>query len=416
MRLFLLLFVLIYASMHFYAMAAASSAFNLKSDDKTVAALVMLILTVSPFIVRYSERTGHPSAAMAAAYIGYYWMGFLLYVVLSLLSFDLYRLILYLAGKVSRSELDFLRVKITTSFYLSVLFSICVCVYGYFEARAIRIEKVVIRTNKVTAPVKIAQISDVHVGLIIRDERIKTIVAAIAAELPDILVSTGDLVDGQLDNTTGFAKYFEALTPPLGKYAVTGNHEFYAGLRQPIDFTERCGFKLLRNEMVDIGDGIVIAGVDDPEVIRYRGPFNERINLDSKEALEASQTHQIEEQKLLMGIPPDKYTILLKHRPELNKHEEGLFDLQLSGHTHKGQIFPFNIVTWLYYSKQTGLSDFTAWVYVPNKSGLLKVGKRESLYVNRGAGTWGPPIRVLSPPEIAIIELIPENVKEPLKP
>lgn len=403
MRLVLLLFVLIYASMHFYAMTAASSAFDLKSAGRAAVALVMLILIVSPFIVRYSEKTGHPSAAMAAACIGYYWMGFLLYLVLSLFSFDLYRLFIYLAGKVSRCELEFLRVRVATSFYLSVLFSICVCVYGYFEARAIRIEKVVIRTDKVTAPVRIAQISDVHIGLIIGSERIKAIVDAIARENPDILVSTGDLVDGQIDNTTGFAGYFEAFKPPLGKYAVTGNHEFYAGLPQTIDFTERCGFKILRNETVSIGYGIVIAGVDDPAVSHLGEQLNKRGEP------EAAQTHQSEEQKLLSGIPPDKYTILLKHRPELDKHEGGLFDLQLSGHTHKGQIFPFNIITWLYYSKQTGLTDITDWIYIPGKSGLVKVGKRESLYVNRGAGTWGPPIRVLSPPEIAIVELIPNH-------
>ncbi|MBF0457740.1 MAG: metallophosphoesterase [Nitrospirae bacterium] len=411
MRLFLLLFILIYASMHFYALTAAGSAFNLKLSAKVCVAAAMLIMTMFPFIVRYSERTGHQLVAKAAAYTGYYWMGFLLYVVMFLFAFDLYKFLIYITGRVAGHDLEFLKVKAAASFYLSVLFSISICVYGYFEARAIRIEKVVIRTNKVTSAVKIAQITDVHVGLIIADKRIKAIAEAIDSEAPDILVSTGDLVDGQLDNIDGLAKYFEALHPPLGKYAVTGNHEFYAGLTQTIEFTERCGFKVLRNEAVTIGNTIVIAGVDDPEVSNFKVPSHLRVTLEAKERLAAAKERGLMEKELLTGIPPDKYTILLKHRPELNEHEEGLFDLQLSGHTHKGQIFPFGVLTWLYYSKQTGLSDLTTWVYVPNKGGLLKVDGRGFLYVNRGVGTWGPPIRVLSPPEVAIIELVPEDVK-----
>lgn len=397
--------------MHFYAMTAVSSVFNLEPRTKFVIATVMLLMTLTVFIVRYSEKTGHHSIAMVSAYVGFYWMGFLLYLVLSLLSFDLYRVFLYLAGKVFSHNLDFLKIKVSKSFYLSVLCSTCVCVYGYFEARTLHIERVVIRTNKITAPVKIAQISDVHVGLIIRDERIKEIVAAIEQEQPDILVSTGDLVDSQLDNISSYAQYFEAFHPPSGKYAVAGNHEFYAGLHQSLDFTELSGFKVLRNEAVNIGNSIVIAGVDDPEVSNYSPLFFERISLDAKERAAATEVHRLQEQELLMGIPPQKYTILLKHRPYLNKPEHRLFDLQLSGHTHKGQIFPFNFLTWLYYSKQTGLSGLTAWVYIPHHSGLIKVGQRGVLYVNRGAGTWGPPIRVLSPPEVTIIELIPDDMK-----
>lgn len=398
--------------MHLYAVTAAGSAFNLKTGTKVCFAVVMLILMLSPFIVRYSESTGHQSIATVAAYMGYSWMGFLFYVVLSLFAFDLYRFLIYIAGRVGGHELDFLKVKAAASFCLSVLCSICICVYGYFEARSIRIEKVAIRTNKISSAVKIAQISDVHVGLIIGDKRIKAISEAIAGENPDILISTGDLVDGQLDNVSGLAKYFEALHPPSGKYAVTGNHEFYAGLEQSIEFTERCGFRILRNEAVPIGNTIVIAGVDDPEESNFKGPSHLRVRLEAKERLDAAEVHGLREKELLTGIPPDKYTVLLKHRPDLNKHGEGLFDLQLSGHTHKGQFFPFNIITWFYYSKRTGLSDLTTWVYVPNKSGLVKVSERGSLYVNRGAGTWGPPIRVLSPPEVAIIELIPDDVRK----
>jgi len=94
---------------------------------------------------------------------------------------------------------------------------------------------------------------------------------------------------------------------------------------------------------------------------------------------------------LLSGLPQDKFTLFLKHRPIVDQDAKGLFDLQLSGHIHKGQIFPFSIITWLYY---------------PVNSGRMNLTDNAFLYVSRGAGTWGPPIRFLSPPEVAAIELV----------
>ncbi|MCG6551926.1 MAG: metallophosphoesterase [Candidatus Magnetominusculus sp. LBB02] len=377
--------------MHFYAMSAAETALNLKLTNRLISAIFMLILMFAPFIVRLSEKTGHQTLALAAAYVGYSWMALLLYVVFFLLSFDIYRLVLYFTGKAGCPIPDLIKLSAGLRFYLAVICSACVCAYGYFEARAIRIDHIVIKTDKVATPVKIAQVSDVHIGLIIGQKRIKAIVEAIAREAPDMLVSTGDFVDGQLDGSSeGLAGSFASLHPPLGKYAVTGNHEFYAGLNQSLEFTALCGFKILRNEAVNIAENIALAGVDDPEVNRL-----------PQEAMP-----RLQEKEILKGIPDDKLTILLKHRPDIS--EAGLFDLQLSGHTHKGQIFPFSVITWLYYSKQTGIRDFTTWVYIPNRSGLVKIGQRAALYINRGVGTWGPPIRVLSPPEIAIFEIIPK--------
>ena len=95
-------------------------------------------------------------------------------------------------------------------------------------------------------------------------------------------------------------------------------------------------------------------------------------------------------------MPYDKFTILLKHRPVVDKNAHGLFDLQLSGHAHKGQIFPFSLLTWLYYRHTL-------------HAGTLRLVDDSYLYVSRGAGTWGPPIRFLSPPEVTVIELVHED-------
>jgi uncharacterized protein len=213
----------------------------------------------------------------------------------------------------------------------------------------------------------------VHLGLIVREERLKRIVSEIRKASPDMLVSTGDLVDGQINRMTGLAELFQDIRPELGKFAVTGNHEVYAGLGQAIDFTERAGFRLLRNEGVTAGGLINVIGVDDPAIGR------------------SNRSGQASEKSLLSGTDPDKFALLLKHRPGVQQENLGLFDLQLSGHVHKGQIFPFNLLTYLLYPVKTGYTVY------PGSS---------ALYVSRGTGTWGPPIRFLAPPEVTVIELI----------
>jgi hypothetical protein len=220
---------------------------------------------------------------------------------------------------------------------------------------------------------RIVQISDVHLGLIVREDRLRTIINVVKELQPDILVSTGDLVDGQINELDGLSDLFKEINPVFGKFAITGNHEFYAGLDQAIAFTEKAGFTLLRGKAVNINGVINIAGVDDRTAERY-GLYAD-----------------INEAKLLSGLDQEVFTLLLKHRPRVHEGSTGLFDLQLSGHTHKGQIFPFSLVTAMYF---------------PMDSGFINLPARSSLYVSRGTGTWGPPMRFLSPPEITVFDIV----------
>jgi predicted MPP superfamily phosphohydrolase len=212
-------------------------------------------------------------------------------------------------------------------------------------------------------------------GLIVRQERLRRILAKVRVAAPDILVSTGDLVDGQMDSLAGLAELFQEVTPRYGKFAVTGNHEIYAGLRQAISFTERAGFRMLQGKAVRVANCITLAGIDDPAVGR-------------------TGEGTPPEHNMLSNLSREDFVIFLKHRPAVENASLGLFDLQLSGHVHKGQIWPFNLVTHLFYPVAAGYSIY------PQKS---------SLYVNRGSGTWGPPIRFLAPPEVTVIELVPSG-------
>jgi predicted MPP superfamily phosphohydrolase len=220
------------------------------------------------------------------------------------------------------------------------------------------------------------QISDIHIGLIVRDERLQQIVEKIKKTEPDILISTGDLVDGQLNNLLEPLTLLRELHPRYGKFAITGNHEFFAGIGQAVAFMQDAGFVVLRGEGLNVAGVLNIAGVDDPTGARY------------------GLSRMISEKPMLSGLPGQYFTLLLKHQPVVNSDATGSYDLQLSGHTHGGQISPFNLITRSVFPFHTG------YFKLPNDS---------HLYVSRGAGTWGPPIRFLSPPEITVIDLIYEK-------
>ncbi|MBW2086600.1 MAG: metallophosphoesterase, partial [Deltaproteobacteria bacterium] len=142
---------------------------------------------------------------------------------------------------------------------------------------------------------------------------------------------------------------------------------------QAAKFIKKVGFTLLRGEGITVAGLINIAGVDDHAAKHF------------------GQASKVSEKDLLSKLPSEIYTLLLKHMPAVDKQALGHFDLQLSGHSHKGQFFPLNLITPYIYEFGTGLLD------LPNHS---------RLYVSRGTGVWGPPIRILAPPEITVIDLV----------
>jgi predicted MPP superfamily phosphohydrolase len=190
---------------------------------------------------------------------------------------------------------------------------------------------------------------------------------------PDLFVSTGDLVDSPYENLREYAEQFARVQAPLGKFGIPGNHEYYVGLDEARRFHRAAGFQFLRGESVDVSDRLRIACADDPT-----GPF--------------VQTSAMPD-PLPGGEEANRpFVLLLKHRPAVRDDSLGRFDLQLSGHTHGGQIFPFNLFVGMVYRYDRGFFDLP---------------KGSQLYVSRGTGTWGPPMRLGSPPEVTLITLEP---------
>jgi predicted MPP superfamily phosphohydrolase len=376
MSLFLLTFFLLYGGTHLYLFLKIKSAVPFSVVTGACLALFLLVMMLAPILVRVAEKEGMESPARLLAYTGYLWMGFLFLFFSSSLVIDLYHGFLHVAGYVFGRDLRLFFLSNRIALIIPLAWGIISAVYGYFEALNIRTERITLSSPKIAPSpgrVTIVQISDVHLGLIVRKDRLKAIIDLVEAAAPDILVSTGDLVDGQINGLAGLAEMLREVTPRYGKYAVTGNHELYAGFSHSNRFMESAGFRVLRGEEVTLPGVITIAGVDDPAIGRTAGSASE------------------EENRLLTGFPKETYCVLLKHRPVIQQASRDRFDLQLSGHVHKGQIFPFNLITYLFY---------------PVKAGLNRNPQGSLLYVSRGSGTWGPPIRFLAPPEVTIIELV----------
>jgi predicted MPP superfamily phosphohydrolase len=310
--------------------------------------IFLATMVFAPVIVHFAEKNGFELFARFMAYIGYTWMGLLFIFVSVAFALDIYHLLINLGRFILHTDLSAITLSPRHSFTIALLFSVVIIGYGAFEAVMIRTEHVVIKTHKIPENIgrfKIAQISDVHLGLIVREKRLERILNQVKAANP---------------------------------FAITGNHEFYAGLPRSLAFIKKAGFTILRGDGAAVSEWLNIVGVDDTAGNYY------------------GLARSVSEKELLSGFSREKFTLLLKHRPLIDKDAIGLFDLQLSGHAHKGQIFPFSLITRLSF---------------PAHSGLLKLEKTSLLYVNRGSGTWGPPIRFLAPPEVTIIEIVHEPAK-----
>jgi len=374
--LFFVSILSIYSLLHLYVFLTIRSALAFGGVTAIFLIVFMVLMVGAPVVVRVLEGYRFDVIARLISYVGYTWMGLVFLFFFCSLAIDMYRFLVDATGRILHTGFPFLIPSPRVAFFIALLTTGVVAVFGYYEARTIRTETVVIRSPKIpeeTGALTIAQISDVHLGLIVRHERLKRILNAVRRANPDILVSTGDLVDGQIDNLNGLAELLQAVNPPYGKFAITGNHEFYAGLDQALNFAQSAGFTVLRGETSDAAGIITVVGIDDPTG-KYFGLYR-----------------GVSEKTLLSHNSNKKFVLLLKHMPAVSKEALGLFDLQLSGHTHKGQIFPFSLITRLFF---------------PYHTGLIPLSHGSQLYVSRGSGTWGPPIRFLSPPEVTIIKLV----------
>jgi predicted MPP superfamily phosphohydrolase len=224
----------------------------------------------------------------------------------------------------------------------------------------------------------LVQVSDVHYGMLTVNKELSRIVDRVNDLHPDIVVITGDLVDESVSHMEKMKGPLACLKSRQGVFAVTGNHEYYAGVKRAVAIMKGVNIRVLRNEIVVLPGGLQILGIDDPTGYRRMGepaPDFER---------------------LVLSLDSQKPSVLLYHQPiHFEKAASFGVGLQLSGHTHGGQLFPIRYISQMIY---------------PRTPGLHQIGE-SYLYVSWGAGTWGPPMRLKAPPELVYIRLRSPKVK-----
>lgn len=222
-------------------------------------------------------------------------------------------------------------------------------------------------------PLRVVLFSDLHMGPLMGNGRVRSLVRKVNALSPDVVLLVGDIVDEDISRLAEerMAEALRDLSPKLGSFAVTGNHEYYAGEEEAVSYLESAGITVLRDQAVVLDGRLILAGRKDLTAARFGGS---RLPLP----------------KILEGLPEGKPVLLMDHQPRnLEEAEATGVSLQVSGHTHNGQIFPFNFVTSRIYEVSRG------W----GSRGNTKV------LVSSGVGTWGPPMRTSAAPEIWVLTL-----------
>lgn len=243
------------------------------------------------------------------------------------------------------------------------------------NAKNIQLELVDVKINNLVQPYTIIQISDIHIGGLIDKKFIKSLVNKINILNADSVVITGDLVDTKLEYAIPALNELKNIQSKYGTYFIIGNHEYFHGVKPIIDYVNSLGIKTLENENIYIGEknkGFYLCGVYDWFGNKY-GSYQPDIN----KALENTSNQP---------------TILLAHQPKYITQLETTkgIDLVLCGHTHGGQIFPFN---------------FLVKLQQPYIKGLHTHNEFTQVYVNKGTGFWGPPMRLGASSEITILKL-----------
>ncbi len=237
-------------------------------------------------------------------------------------------------------------------------------------AKSPSVVAVTVDQKRFSSAYRIVQISDMHIGGLIDAGFVRQSVETINALSPDLVVITGDLTDAPIEELRAAVDALGALRSRLGTFYVPGNHEYFHGVEATMAYLRRLGITVLGNTHVDLGD-FTICGVYDVFGWRY-GSFEPDIMAATK------------------GIAKEKPTLLLAHQPRFISSLEGFEpSLMLSGHTHGGQIWPFNYLVRLQQ---------------PYVKGLHGIGPNRHIYVNSGIGFWGPPMRLGSSAEITLLE------------
>ncbi|UCE88022.1 MAG: metallophosphoesterase [Deltaproteobacteria bacterium] len=373
--LFLCVLLATVVGLHLYIARRLVFDTQLASPFREASLVALAALFATLFVQPIGERLVRPPLARVISWPASLWMGFAFLLVVLLAATDLLLVLLGAAGVAESATSSVLRPR-------ALLVVAAAAVAGLAGLRT-AMRPPAVRRRELQLPrwpaaldgFRIVQITDVHIGPILGRRFAERIVARCNALEPDLLAVTGDLVDGSVHALTDEVAPFAQLRARHGVFFVTGNHDYYSGERDWVARARELGMRVLRNERVTIsarGAAFDLAGVDD-----HRGDL---VRPGQREDLE----------RALEGRDPERPVVLLAHDPStFRRARRHPVDLQISGHTHGGQIWPF---------------VYLVRLVIPWVAGHYRSGEAQ-LYVSRGTGFWGPPMRILAPAEITEIVL-----------
>jgi len=306
--------------------------------------------------------------------LGGFWLAFLVYGFFFFLIADLAGLILRLSHVLDQHNIQEYK---KWSFIVTSSVSVILIAGGFLNAIHPKVREYDITINKKTEGVdnlKVAAVSDIHLGSIIRKRSMKKLSAILAEQRPNAVFLLGDIVDGEMGPVLrgDLLQYFTIPDANDGLYAITGNHEFIGGAKRTIPYIESKGIRVLKDEMVVLPRRIQLIGRLDRDSQRFYGK--------ERESLEV----------LMKNVDKDFPVIVLDHQPvKLEEAAGNGVDLQLSGHTHNGQFWPLNYFTRAMFELSYG---------------YLKKGETQFI-VSSGFGIWGPRIRSASRSEIVVLNI-----------
>ena len=366
----------VYGSLNYYIGVRAVSV--IPSGYRGMFIVVYLFIVLSYIAGRILESTMPSFLSTSLIWIGSFWLAFMVYFFFSVLIIDIIRLANHFIGFLPEYfSANAESVKRIVAIVVVSLTAIIV-IAGHINTRYIKTKSIELKIDKSVAglnSLNIALVSDIHLGVIIGDNHLTKVVNSVNELNPDVILLAGDTIDEDiapvLRNSVG--DILKSLKAKYGVYGITGNHEYIGGVEPASKYLVDHGIELLRDSTVLVDNKFYLVGREDRAIGQFAGKKRKKLT------------------ELVKDIDISKPVILMDHQPfALNEAQENNVDLQVSGHTHYGQMWPLNYITDLVYE--------LAWGY--------KTKGNTHYYVSCGAGGWGPPIRTGSRPEVVNIRMI----------
>lgn len=374
MLIFFLIVFTLYFLVNFYLFIKGFRVMPAAGNYRLIYTLVFIILASAFIIGKILERNHSSVFSDILNIFGGFWLAFMLYGFFFHLLSDIVLPVLRISGAVSHENIPVYR---KWSYITMLIFSFLMITGGFINALIPVTREYNIDINKPAGELKsyrIAAVSDIHLGSVIRKRSIRKLSGMLREADPDIVLLLGDIIDGEIGPVLrdDLLKDFSCPECRDGVLAITGNHEYIGGAGITIPYIEKHGIRILKDEITELEGGIQVVGRIDRDGARFTG--QDRLPLDT----------------LMAGVDTTRPVILLDHQPlHIDESARAGVDLQLSGHTHNGQMWPLNYVIRMIY---------------PVGYGLFRKGNF-NIIVSSGFGLWGPRVRSGSRSEILIINL-----------